>query len=845
MAAFGFSGQRRALTRVTRRALRLSRLALGAERLARALWPFFSALCLVLAGALLGVFAALDPEMHRIVAGGAGAALVATLAWAAWRFRLPSRAEAARRLDAADPGHPIATLGDSLAGGRADRTSQALWFEHLRRAERAAARLRPAPPDLRLARFDRWALRLFGPSVLIAALIGAGEEWDERLGSLLVPARAVQPGAAAGAPGPMVEAWAIPPAYTGVDTVYLTGHAAGPVRLPEGSELVLRVTDLDAEPVLAVPGLSGFEGFARLGERLAEARGVLSESGRVEVSGNGEVLAAWDFAVIPDDPPQISLTEPPGTTVAGALEVHYLARDDYGVTGAWVEITPLGGFAEGGGLVQEPVTFALPLPFAGRAREIADSVVRDFGEHPWAGAWVKMTVHAEDGAGQEATAGPVSFRLPGRHFTHPLARALVEQRRELAMDFEAAGRTLDVLQAVTRQPHAVFQDNYAAYLGTRTAIWRLADAVVADRVSKAAPEVTEFLWLAALSLENGDLASALERLLAAEEALRRALESGSDEDIRRAMDELRQAMNQYLEEMVRQALERGLDPADEQAPGGDQQMLSRQDLEEMLDQMQRLAESGLREKAQDLLSELSRMLQNLQAGRMQQGPGQQAMQELQELIQRQRDLADRTFDELRQRRRGQGPGQEGERGEPGQSGQGGQQPGEQFDQGEGGRSGGLAGEQEALRRQLEELLGRVPGGSDTRRALDDAGRAMGAARDDLNADRPGDAVPDQMEALDRLDEGMQALAEELQQGQGDVANRGRGRADGPARDLELDPFDRPAGAYGAIDGWDTKVPDRSAIERAREVLEELRRRSAEPWRPPLELEYLDRLIDQF
>lgn len=163
-----------------------------------------------------------------------------------------------------------------------------------------------------------------------------------------------------------------------------------------------------------------------------------------------------------------------------------------------------------------------------------------------------------------------------------------------------------------------------------------------------------------------------------------------------------------------------------------------------------------------------------------------------------------------------------------------------------GRLGGLSGEQEALRRQLQELLDGLPGGGEeTRRSLGEAGRAMGEARDDLRADRPDEAVPDQMEALDLLDEGMQALAEELQQGQGDVANQGRGRGEGRARDDRLDPFDRPAGAYGAIDGRDTRVPDRSALDRARDVLEELRRRSAEPWRAPLELEYLDRLIDRF
>ncbi len=826
-------------------------MALAAERLARGLWPFFTALCLVLAAALLGGFAMLGAGAHSFAVWGALALLGAALGWGLWGFRMPSRAEAARRLDSGDPAHPISTLSDRLAAGRDDRGAQALWFEHLRRAERAAARLRARRPEPRLARFDRWALRLFAPTLLIASFIGAGGDWESRLATLVAPPRAASDEATATAAGPAVEAWAVPPAYTGLDTVYLDAASAGPVRLPAGSELLLRVSDLGATPELTAPGLARFDGFATLGDRLAEARGVLEESGRIEIAGDGEVLAAWEITVIPDRAPEVSMPEAPGANFAGALEVHFMARDDYGVTSAWAEIVPRGGFAEGGGLVEEPITFALPLPFTGTAKEIADTVVRDFGEHPWAGAWVELTLHAEDGAGQEASAGPVGLRLPGRHFSHPLARALVEQRRELALAFEHGPRGLDLLQAVTRRPQDVFEDNHGAYLGTRTAIRRLADAVVADRVSKAAPEVTEFLWLAALSLEDGDLSSALERLRQAEEALRRALESGSEEDIRRAMEEMRQAMNEYLQEMVRQALERGMEPGEQQS-AGDQNMMSQQDLEEMLDEMQRMAEQGLRDQAQSMLDQLSRMLENLQAGRMQEGEGQQTMQELQEMIQRQRDLADRTFDELRQRRRGEqqgqpgqnmpGQGQQGQEGEPGEPGQ---QPGQQNGRGEGGRMPGLAGEQEALRRQLEELLGQLPGGEGSRRSLDEAGRAMGEAQGDLEADRPGEAVPDQMEALDRLEEGAQALAEEMQRGQGDVANRGRGRGEGRADDLPTDPFDRPAGAYGSIDGRETKVPDRSALDRAREVLEELRRRSSEPWRAPLELEYLDRLIDRF
>ncbi|MHA1527788.1 MAG: DUF4175 domain-containing protein [Alphaproteobacteria bacterium] len=849
MAKFSFAGQTRALGKMTRRTLRLSRLALLAEGLAQALWPAFSVACFALAAALLGGFALLDPATHRIAVLAALGLFAATLLWAALRFRAPSRAAAARRLDAGDPAHPIATLGDTLSAGSGDDISRRIWFEHLRRAERAAARLRAAAPDLRLARFDRWALRMFAPVLVIAGLIGAGESWTERLGTLFAPAPGVPGAAVVKARAPMAEGWAMPPAYTGLGTVYLNklAEAGTDIRLPQGSELIVRVTDLGAAPEIEAPGLTGFEGFTDFGGALAEARGVLEASGRIEITGGGAVLAGWDIAVVPDAPPVISMPEPPGATLAGALEVHFVARDDYGIDTAWAEIVPMGGIVPGRGLAPMPITFALPMPIAGRALEVKDSAIRDLSEHPWAGAWVEMMLYAEDGSGQRASAGPVRMRLPGRHFTHPLARALVEQRRELAMEFEQGDRVLDVLQAVTRRPDEIFSDNSGAYLVVRTAVRRLARGVADDDVSGVAPEVTEFLWLAALSLEDGDLSSALERLHAAEEALRRALESGTEEDIRRAMEELRAAMQEYIEELVRQALERGLEPGDE-GQGGESRMLSQQDLEEMLDELQRRAESGLRDQARDMLSELSRMLENLQAGRQQQhgSGGERALEALQEMIQRQRDLADRTFDELRQQRRdGQRDGRTG-RGERPQPGEGGPNQGDGTGPGAPGQTGSLAAEQEALRRALEELARQLPGGGGTTgQALEDAGRAMGEARDDLENRQPGDAVEDQMEALDRLDEGAQALAEALSNGQGDTANRGRGRRNGQARDLLSDPFDRPAGAFGAIDGRDTQVPDRSVLDRARQVLEELRRRAAEPYRPRIELDYLDRLMDQF
>jgi len=42
-----------------------------------------------------------------------------------------------------------------------------------------------------------------------------------------------------------------------------------------------------------------------------------------------------------------------------------------------------------------------------------------------------------------------------------------------------------------------------------------------------------------------------------------------------------------------------------------------------------------------------------------------------------------------------------------------------------------------------------------------------------------------------------------------------------------------------------KVPDAIDAQRAREILDELRKRSGEALRPPSELDYIDRLLKRF
>ena len=81
----------------------------------------------------------------------------------------------------------------------------------------------------------------------------------------------------------------------------------------------------------------------------------------------------------------------------------------------------------------EPPQFALVLPNA-RTRNGVGQTVKDLSEDPYAGADVTLTLTAKDEAGNEGKSEPFNMRLPERLFTKPLARALIEQRRVLALD---------------------------------------------------------------------------------------------------------------------------------------------------------------------------------------------------------------------------------------------------------------------------------------------------------------------------------------------------------------------------------------------------------------------------
>ena len=125
--------------------------------------------------------------------------------------------------------------------------------------------------------------------------------------------------------------------------------------------------------------------------------------------------------------------------------------------------------------------------------------------------------------------------------------------------------------------------------------------------------------------------------------------------------------------------------------------------------------------------------------------------------------------------------------------------------------------------------------------------AMGDADGKLGENNPDGAVDPQGKAIDALKKGQQQLAEQMQQGDGDGQNDGPGNSMGRQQSgaNNNDPLGRPLHGREFGDDYTVKIPGEIDVQRVRRILEELRRRLADPARPQIELDYLERLLKDY
>ena len=841
-----------------------SRLAVAARRARYAIlwervWPPLAALAtatgLFLALSWLGIWLWLPPlgRAAGLVAFG-GLAL-----WAAFPFvflRLPGFADALHRLDRVSGlrHRPATTLADRLAVNAQDPYALALWNAHVARSLQNANALRAGAPAPRLAGRDPYALRGLVLIAAIATFIAAGGERWHRIAAafdwhgVVVPANF------------RLDAWVAPPGYTGRPPIILPGihpgensaatvPSDGPISVPVNSTLVVRATGKLKLDLSTSGGLVPAAEEGRPPAGAEEHRFSIVATGAATLRGAGETLV-WPFNAVPDRPPSIALIKDPEQQSRGALLLSYRLEDDYGVAEAQATFARKDDQGASGGHAARalfgPPDFALVLPQA-RTKNGTGQTIKDLTDHPWAGAEVAMTLVARDDAGNEGKSEPFTFRLPERVFTKPLARALIEQRRNLALDANARPRVATALDALAIAPER-FTKEAGIYLGLRSIFWSLTVAKGDDDLR----DVVKRLWQMAIGMEDGDIANAEEALRNAETALQQAIDRGaSDQELKALMEQLRAAMDRFLQAMAEQ-LKNNRELARPLSPNS--RVLSSRDLQNMLDRLENLARSGAKDAARQLLQQLQEMMENLQAGMPDGNDGDEdmmsALDELGDMIHQQQQLRDRTFQQGQQQRQDR---QRGAReGKPGQ-----QQP-------NGNSFGDLRQNQQALRDRLNKLLEDLknrglgqndqgqqgqgaPGqGQEQFDQLGRAGDAMGDAAGNLGQGDADSAVDSQGRALDALRKGAQGLAQSMQQQMGRGPGPGRPGRFGQSRaQQDTDPLGRPLRGHEYSDDGNVKVPGEIDVQRARRIIEELRKRFGDFARPQEELDYIERLLKSY
>ena len=845
--------------------LRLTLWGMVAERITRAFWPLWSVVFVALALLMLGVQDMVAVEW----VWGAAAVLGALVIWAVVRglrhWSAPRRDEALQRLDQSLRGRPIQAVLDRQAIGAGDGASLAVWTAHQARMRARLSEAHAVEPDLRVSRFDPFALRYFALLALSVAVL---------FGSIMRVQSVTTMGAGGPdlAQGPAWEGWMEPPGYTRLPAVYLNDITASGLDVPQGAQITLRMYG-EIGALRVQESVSGRVLSEEQAIETAQEFAVI-QSGQLAIDGSGGRL--WDIAMIPDLAPTVRRDGAPEVTFDGEASIPFAAEDDHGIVAGTARITlDLASVDRRYGRALDPeprpvLEVPLPLPLSGSRVVFSETLVENFSLHPWANLPVKLELEVEDGAGQTGLSEPEALVLPGRRFFDPLAAAVIEQRQALMWNRDNAQGVGQLMRAMSHLPQGLFRKE-VQYLRLRALMKRIEGLAPYGMTDDQQAEIAQALWDLAIEIEEGDLEDARERLRRAQERLEEAMKNGaSDQEIAELMQELREATEDYMRQLSREAQrEREQNPDGQQQQGSPQDMMemSQNDLQQMMDRIQELMEQGRMDEAMEALRQLQEMMENMQVteggpGQQGQSPGEQAMEGLGETLRDQQDLSDEAFREFNPGQRGQQQGQQGQQGQQQGQGQGqqGQEPGQGQGQGDrADRNGGegegqsldesLAERQRALRNELNRQRRNLPGQGTEEgdRAAEALGRAEGAMEGAEEALREGDlaeAIGRQSEAMEALREGIrslgEALAQQQQQGQGE-----QGFAEGSDPSERRDPLGRNAGTDGQVGTDEGLLQGEDVYRRARDLLDEIRRRSGDSERSEAERQYLERLLERF
>ena len=818
----------------------------------------------------------------------------------AFTFAFPKQKNIDQAIEARSnlPRGHIAILDDTLANPKTHK-SRNLWNNAQQNILYSLSNLKSPKTRAILSREDPSAMRFIAVLIFIAGVMMSGSQWQSKITNGIIPINTSY----IISNGNTTNLWITPPSYTGMGKNHLIGNGTNKtvLNIPEGSKIRIRVHSILGKyiPPYINHGDQSTP-MQHLGSGLYSLETQIKDGKKLSVSQAYFPRANWSYKYIIDTPPEINndivknneqslqdnhdkienLTnippqengvhnnqaEPYEFINDGQIRFPLLVKDDYGVkeinmrmdTDEMVEDRPLGSPTE------EP-RLVMSLPNT----DFKISPIFDMTWHTWAGLPVTFEYTATDHKGQQTKLKKIHLVLPERKFDHPMAKSLIAMRKRLAWDYR--GSFIDIalnLKSLLNAPD-YFQNNPVIYLAIKTASARLVlvnNKKQEERLT-AAQEIIKLLWNAALVVEDGNLSIALRELREAQNALENAMRdpNSSEDEISKLMDNLREKMANYFAEMQRDIQKRMADGEKfpELPPDSFGRMISPDALSKLMEEIESALRDGDEQKAQQLMSQLQRMMEMMDGSGSTQLPSDmQAMREgineLQELIERQEKLLSQTQKQAKTKN-----SQEERKSIKPPSVQSLQEmlkdfgmtdmPPAPIQQEKPNNKNNTdintkpnKVEQEALRYILGQLM------LDTAEKIDEIPEAMGLAEQEmrdsenyLEKNNPQSSIPHQDKTIEYLKQSQEKLNQQFRQRMQQMVGIGMGGG----RGQKYDPLGRPYGGEedgnGNANEQRVKVPDAAQKKRIDEILKTLRDRSGDFDRPDDERNYFRRLLRQF
>ncbi len=737
-----------------------------------------------LIAALFGIADWMNGSLRVIVLGALYVGTILLCTRAAWRITLPTRALRLARLERGSGlRRGTLALGTDRPAAHVSGLSEALWA----RARMDAARvpLRLGLPILGLDDAVRYSL-------LPLLAIGLG------LGLLLAKDAAPTRIAAAFSPfatsldGVSFIVTITPPDYAAAppQRIALAGGAIQKTEALPGSKVSIRAEGLADS--WSLERSDGSRSVASGGK--VDAR--LTVGGTYRMLWDERTAARLKVQLAADGVPVIRLTGTPTQTASGAVRFAYRLTDDHGASALSIRL-------QRGGKTHD-------VDLDVRVQSGQGHVFADLTPDVWAGETVDLELLAKDGAGNVGATSSIRVELPQRPFRHPLARKIIDVRRDL-LSGKPRTPLVRKLSTFASDPGG-YDGDLSIFIGLRSAGWRL----VYDRRLSARLGAGKLLWDIAIDLEDGGASRAMDDLRAAMDRLSKGLDEGDDRVLAALSEQLEAAMSAFLRQQIEAAMQAG------DIPEGTGDMSGSVDLG-FLDQMfadlkDRMA-AGDKAGAAKALSNLRQLMENIRFGGTSDPQAVARARAAADIARAFRDIEE-TQNSLREETTTDVVRH-------------------QFQHDEDDLPG-RAEEQAALQKRLAELRKQMADADITEPvSLDAAETAMGEAARALSDDDGGGAIRAQTRALEALDEAARS-AENTAQRLAQMA--GPGASQPGAAGAGLDPLGRPGAGFGQ---GAVKLPDEAEVRRIQAIRKILEDRANDPSRSGKERGYYLRLLKRF